>query len=220
MKQCPNPECKRIYDDDSLSYCLDDGVALVPVFDPEATHINTPIPPVPTIASNNPTLPMPKPEPMPIPVSRSKLRPVVLGTLATGILLGVGITLWMLQKSSATASNQPPTTPTPIRIVATSTPTPTPSPLTSPSPKNVESEPECMLYNDKADRSGVNARVDCDTKNCDSDPTTLTKREYPDKTRVHVIKDSKVQGKRFQWVKVDIVGTSTTVWVAASKIKC
>jgi hypothetical protein len=39
MKRCPN--CNRTYDDDSLTYCLHDGAALIPEVDPEATVVGT-----------------------------------------------------------------------------------------------------------------------------------------------------------------------------------
>jgi hypothetical protein len=123
------------------------------------------------------------------------------------------------------------TTPTPVRpapikptpavekTTATPTPTPTPSPLATPSTARVESEPECMLYNDKAGHSGVTTRSDCDTKDCDSDSSTKG-LEYADRTRVQVIKGSDVKRKKYTWVKVFLVEKNLTVWVAKNKIKC
>ncbi len=220
MQQCP--ECERIYSDNTLTYCLDDGAALVPPFNREATHINTPIPP---------TVMLPTPAPTPTPQRGS--RSLVLGLVALVVLLiGLLIGFWMSQRPNEPSANlssptPTPAAPTPVRpapIKPTPTPavvtaTPTPSPLATPSPKIVESEPECMLYNDKADRSGVITRSDCDKKDCESDESTMGP-EYPDKTRVRIIKGSNVKGKRFTWVKVFLVGEKLTVWVAASKIKC
>jgi hypothetical protein len=215
MQQCP--ECERIYTDNTLTYCLDDGAALVPPFNLEATHINTPIPP--TVA-----LPTPTPKP------RRGSRPMVLGLVALGVLIiGLLIGFWLSQRPNEPSANLASPTPTPVRptqikptptpVLVTEKATPTPSPLATPSPKNVESEPECMLYNDKADRSGVITRSDCDKKDCELDQSTKGK-EYPDKTRVQVIKGSNVKGKRFIWVKVFLVVDKVTVWVATSKIKC
>jgi hypothetical protein len=76
-----------------------------------------------------------------------------------------------------------------------------------------------MLYNDKADRSGVITRADCDSKDCEADASTMGS-EYPDKTRVQVVKGSNVKGKRFTWVKVIIISEKRAVWVASTKIRC
>jgi cell division septation protein DedD len=40
MKQCPN--CNRIYTDDSLRFCLDDGAVLAAAYDSEVTQIISP----------------------------------------------------------------------------------------------------------------------------------------------------------------------------------
>lgn len=40
MKQCPT--CNRIYPDDTLSFCLDDGTPLITSYDPEATRVINP----------------------------------------------------------------------------------------------------------------------------------------------------------------------------------
>lgn len=229
MKQCP--QCERIYPDNTLSYCLDDGAALLPPFNLEATQINTSIPPSvvpPTVAYNEPPVPSPAQTPTP----RRGLRPLVLGLVVLVVLLiGLLIGVWLSQRPNESSANLQPATPTPVRpapikptptptpILVTEPATPTPSPLATPSPKNVELEPECMLYNDKADRSGVITRSDCDKKDCESDMSTMGD-EYPDRTRVQVIKGSNVQGKRFRWVKVFLIEEKLTVWVAASKIKC
>jgi uncharacterized membrane protein len=231
MKRCPT--CSRTYEDDSLIYCLDDGAPLVASRDPEATLIRSPPPVVlpPTLAYNE----QPAPPPAPAPATQRGLRPLVLGALVVGVLLiGLLIGVWLSQRPDAPSSNivaaatptparptptKPTPTPAPTIEKPTPTPTPTPSPLATASPARVESEPECMLYNDKADRSGVVTRSDCDTKDCDSDMDTKGD-EYPDKTRVQVIKGSNVKGKRFTWVKVFLVKERLTVWVAASKIRC
>jgi hypothetical protein len=244
MKQCP--QCGRTYTDNTLSFCLEDGVKLVAKYDAEATHLNSPQPSdlPPTIAFTDPVAPPPSPHPpapapaappAPAPTPQRGLRSLVLGALVIGVLIGLGIgAFWLLRRADVPSSNTaaaatPTATPTqtPAPTMTTTpratpprpTPTPTASPLATPSPAGVESEPECMLYNDKAERSGVITRADCDTKDCESDTSTIGD-EYPDQTRVRVIKGSRVKGKRFTWVKVLLVEKKLTVWVAASKIKC
>jgi hypothetical protein len=46
MKRCPT--CTRTYEDDTLSFCLQDGARLTPAYDPEATVISHVPPPVGT----------------------------------------------------------------------------------------------------------------------------------------------------------------------------
>ncbi|HEY0406946.1 MAG TPA: hypothetical protein VGC89_14530 [Pyrinomonadaceae bacterium] len=210
-------------------------MSLVTPFDSEGTHVNAPSPAVdlpPTVAYNAPPPSPSPPSPVSEPQRQRGLRPWVLGALAVGVLLiGLLIGVWMSQRPNASSSNQAAATPTPARATPTKptptptptpalvTATPTPGPLATASPRNVESEPECMLYNDRADRSGVKVRMNCDTKDCESDDSTIV-GEYPDRTRVQVIKGSNVKGKRFTWVKVIIVEEKRAVWVASAKIKC
>src|SRR3982751_4530312 len=44
MKRCPT--CNRSYADNTLSFCLQDGARLEPDYDPEATVVSQPRPPV------------------------------------------------------------------------------------------------------------------------------------------------------------------------------
>ena len=242
MKQCPT--CERIYDDVNLFFCTEDGARLVTPYNSESTHAISPTPPVavpppPTLAYNATPPPAPPPLLAQTPAPRRGPRPVVLGLAVIGVLLvGLLIGVWLSQRPGASSSNLPPATPTPSHPAPSQTPTPTPtpilvverptpppsptpvpSPLASPSPKNVESGPRCVLYNDKAERSGVVTRSDCDTKDCEADASTKGS-EYPDDTPVLVVKGSGVKGKRFTWVKVLLVEQRQTVWVAATKIRC
>lgn len=243
MKQCPN--CRRTYPD-NLAYCLEDGAALVAAYDPEATQVHTPaplsnLPPTEVYPKLPPTevyqVPTP-PAPAPRPKSRAWLvGVVVLAALVVGLVVG-GL-LFKQSSSDTSSSNSPAATPTSTRtttpattptpgatatpavVTATATPMPspavTPSPLATPSPAKVESE--CMLRNDKADREGVRVRLNCDTQDCDTDESTIA-GEYPDETPISIIRGSSVRGKRFTWVKVVILQTKRTVWVASTKIKC
>lgn len=51
MKRCPT--CNRSYDDDTLSFCLEDGTRLATAYDPEATVVSRPRPPSPPRESGN-----------------------------------------------------------------------------------------------------------------------------------------------------------------------
>lgn len=222
MQQCPT--CEVIYEDETLIFCTADGAALVAPFNRNATYFNTPIPPsvpAPTEASNDPTPSTRMPPYTSVAEPRSMFRPLTLGALVIAALLGGAITVWLLQKPNPSSSNQVSTTATPIRTptLETKEVTPTPSPLATATPKTSALEPECMLYNDKADRSGVITRSDCDIKDCESDSSTIGD-EYPDKTPIRVFKGSNVKGKRFTWVKVFLLESKATVWVAASKVRC
>lgn len=51
MKRCPT--CNRSYDDNTLSFCLEDGTRLAPDYDPEATVVAQPHPQSPSRASSH-----------------------------------------------------------------------------------------------------------------------------------------------------------------------
>ncbi|HKS29975.1 MAG TPA: hypothetical protein VJS44_19290 [Pyrinomonadaceae bacterium] len=244
MKRCPR--CSRTYTDDTLSYCLDDGTRLIGGYDADATQVN-PFPPAsptaPTVAYQAPTLPSPGPPPPATqpafnePAPRRKSHLLTIVAVFVALVIGVGIGGLMFQRYTTTspavvASASP--TPSAAATAATATPrptssptpapaTPTPSPMATPSRSVVQSTPEpktgCVLHNDVADRSGVRVRVDCDTRDCDNDSSTIS-GEYPDDTPVRVVKGANVRGARFTWVKVVVIDSGETVWVASTKIKC
>lgn len=239
MKQCPR--CNRNYADEALSYCLEDGAVLVKKYDPEATLIN-PNPPAPVVPptvaypGTPVTTPMQTPGPAPaVPAPTARRRsPWAVGALVL-VALAVSLTIggFIFQRSNTPSSASPSlepeqdpvathtTTPTPVS--STSTPTPVRVEEASPSSTIEQStpvhEPDCVLYNDKSDKSVIRVRENCDTQNCESDASTIA-GEYPDNTAIRVIKGSNVQTARFTWVKVIIAGSGRTVWVASSKIKC
>ena len=238
MKQCPR--CNRNYADEALSYCLEDGAMLVKKYDPEATLVTpyTPSPVVPpTVAYKPPPAVTPIQPPVfapavtaPPPRSRSGL---LVGVLIV-IALAVGLTIGgiIFQRSNTTTSASPAvspaedpvathtTTPTPVPAATASTPAPpqTTTPASNSGKSTTAQDQECILYNDKNDKSVVRVRVNCDSRNCDNDVSTIA-GEYPDNTPIRVSGDS-VLGSRFTWVKVVITSSGQTVWVASSKIKC
>ena len=239
MKQCPR--CNRNYADDALSYCLEDGAVLVKKYDPDATMIS-PYPPSPivppTVAYQPPPAEMrfqpPVFAPAPAEPAPRRRSPLAVGALVL-VALAVGLTIgWFIfERSNSSSSSSPsvasaqdpvathPTTPTSVPAATTSTPAPPET--TAQSSNSGEStavkEPECVLYNDKNDKSVIRVRVNCDTQNCDSDVSTIA-GEYPDNTPISVIKGVSVQGSRFTWVKIVITSSGQTGWVASSKIKC
>jgi hypothetical protein len=174
------------------------------------------------------------------PAPAPRKRPVLaIVAVVAALVIGVGIGGFIFQRYSSPSSEAatPVATPTPPysvasttatpKPVATATPapaaTPTPSPIATPSQSVVQSTPEpkteCVLYNDVADRSAVRVRTGCDTQDCDNDSSTVA-GEYPNDTAVRVVKGAKIQGARFTWVKVIIIDSGESVWVASTKIKC
>lgn len=229
MKQCPR--CNRTYADDTLSYCLEDGAVLIRGREPEETLINpfTPSsnPPPPTVPYGVSPAPAPMPAPAPAPRQRSPL--AVIAMVLVALVVGLSIGGFIFRRYSSPSSDEASISPTPRSVVAAaSTPTPvsatpTPAQMATPSPSIVQSTPEppsdCVLYNDKSDKSVVRVRMNCDTQDCDNDSSTIA-GEYPDNTPVRVIKGSSVRGAQFTWLKVVITGSGKMVWVASSKIKC
>lgn len=225
MKQCPR--CNRTYADDTLSYCLEDGTVLTSRYEPETTLVN-PFPPSsnrPTVAYGRATPPLPASAPAPSRKPLLAVGALVVVALAVGLAIGG----FIFQRSDPPSSDAASASPTPRSTTATAakpapaSPTPTPAPIATPSPSIVQSTPKpesgCVLYNDKTDKAMVNVRMNCDTRDCDSDSSTLA-GEYANNTPVRVITGASVRGVRFTWMKVIITGSGQTVWVASTKIKC
>lgn len=238
MKQCPR--CNRNYADETISYCLEDGAMLVRTRDPDATMIS-PYPPAPIVpptaayqrpSFTQPVAPASSPPAASVPPPRRR-SPWAVGALVL-VALAVGLTIGgiIFQRSNSTAADPP--TEASVNPAATSstksthlpaTPTPSqPAAHTMTPPSNAQDptaaqEQECVLYNDRNDKSVINVRMNCDTRDCDTDASTIVD-EYPDNTPIRVIKGASVPGTRFRWVKVIITSSGQTVWVASTKIKC
>jgi hypothetical protein len=82
MKQCPT--CTRIFADDTLRYCLDDGGVLTSAYDPEETHFKTPAGP-----TRLPPIVVPHYQ-APSQVTRAGVNPVVVYVLIAALALVVG----------------------------------------------------------------------------------------------------------------------------------
>jgi hypothetical protein len=123
MKQCPR--CNRIYSDDTLNFCLEDGAALASVFDTEATHRRAM---AETIGTKTLVVP-PGGFVPPQPAAKPKWPWVValIGVLFV-LLFFVGVAGVLLYPKLTTSSNDG-SSPTP-----TAMPTVSPSPAGSPTP--------------------------------------------------------------------------------------
>ena len=242
MKQCPR--CHRIYRGDDLSYCLDDGTPLMRAHDSEATLIS-PFPQSsdlpPTVAYVAPPAPELAPMQTPAPAPRKRSLLAIVATLSAILAVGLGIGVFVFQRYGAASSDAPQALPTPRDVAASTatptpapatatpkptpkqTPAPTPAPVTTPLPAITKPTPvpdaDCILYNDRADKSMVTVRRNCDTQDCDNDMKTIV-GDYPNNTPVRVVKGSNVRGARFTWVKIVMTGSGQTAWVASAKIKC
>jgi multidrug efflux pump subunit AcrB len=109
MKQCPN--CKSVYSDDSLSFCLSDGTALLSMPDEQETRVIPPgrITNQPDFSNVNPNLYHQTP-----PQSNSKIIFLVVSLFALFLLITIGgIAAYFLVGSKENVSNTQMATPTP-----------------------------------------------------------------------------------------------------------
>ena len=148
------------------------------------------------------------------------------------LAVGLAIGGFIFQRSNSSSASSPSVIPAQEPVATHSTsPTPTPIPESSEKPRETTpattndgesttvQDQQCVLYNDKSDKSVIRVRVNCDTQNCDTDVSTIA-GEYPDNTPIRVVNGVRVQGSRFTWIKVVLVSSGQAVWVASTKIKC
>jgi hypothetical protein len=75
------------------------------------------------------------------------------------------------------------------------------------------------LYNDDKTQNEVNVRANCDTKNCETNPSTLIGK-YPNNTQVKINGNVRpVKTGSYTWIQVTILNTGQTVWVADNKVR-
>jgi hypothetical protein len=127
MKRCPT--CNRSYADDTLLFCLQDGAHLEPDYDPEATVVAQPRPPVPPIPSR------------PERTNYSRVYQIVILFLVL-ILAGIGIGLYVTiskrneQIEAATTPSPEPSRGDPLSLLfnsnAQASPSPSPTPNDQP----------------------------------------------------------------------------------------
>ena len=116
MKRCP--QCNRTYNDDALSFCLDDGAPLASISAPPAAPGATaqyPPPretspqPQPTIAYRPGQMPPPTPpgwSPMPPPQPRKRsVWPWLLGIGAIIVLMGIGLIILIFVIASISSNH-------------------------------------------------------------------------------------------------------------------
>lgn len=81
-------------------------------------------------------------------------------------------------------------------------------------------ESSCVLYNDDPSHQTVYVRADCDRKSCDQDESTII-GEYPNNTPIRVNREITVKArKNFSWVKIVLMESGQTGWIASSKYRC
>src|SRR5438874_2340886 len=94
MKRCP--QCNRTYDDDALSFCLDDGSPLVSTIAPSSFD--------PSATVQYPQSRETSPPPMAQPQKRSAW-PWILGIGAVLVFLGIGLVILVFAIASVTSDN-------------------------------------------------------------------------------------------------------------------
>lgn len=100
MKQCPR--CNRIYDDDSLRFCLEDGAALTESSDSAATLI---IPPARMTEARTEVLPLPPPPSSQDHPAQQKTPWTHFAIIALLALIAGGGIVWLLRSGSNANSN-------------------------------------------------------------------------------------------------------------------
>ncbi len=116
MKKCPN--CGRTFEDETLSFCLEDGALLSASYDPEATVVRgagDPLardtdPNISTVTRVSPQLGTASPEVDPVPGQKSiapHLVYAVAGFLAIVVFAGiVGGFIWMASRDKDSTQNR------------------------------------------------------------------------------------------------------------------
>jgi len=111
MKQCRT--CNRTYADDSLNFCLQDGTLLSTLYDPEATRIGSPAPPLPPVI--RPPLRVAPAGQTP----RTPLLYVIIALLA--LIAGGGLVALIRSGAKDTPLSQRPVEASPTPLIAAST---------------------------------------------------------------------------------------------------
>ncbi len=120
MKECPR--CSRVYADESLRFCLDDGASLVPRVSPSAQQTLRINPPRATRAKPTDVLPGSR---LTLAAREQSLIPWIVtgGALLLVVVMGIVITIVMLAKrpaspntNGANAGKNPTATPTPLTL--------------------------------------------------------------------------------------------------------
>ena len=117
MRQCP--QCGRSYDDETVTFCLDDGTRLTSSYDPQATLIL----PQARVTDYSPPV-MPPTQPVQPQVVRQGVRPaIVYGLVALlALVIGGGAVALLYERGKGSAAGEgnrqtemPPSSPTPAR---------------------------------------------------------------------------------------------------------
>jgi hypothetical protein len=219
VKRCPT--CNRFFDDETLSFCLEDGTPLIrePASraDSQETLVSPPSPAMPTMVSRVPPTPynqFPGKDRFNVPVAQSRRTwPWVVGILAILFLVIAAVVILAVvippMLNAANNDNRP--QPTPTRTAST----PTPSPSASAWDDEPGDEDEVKSQLTKVEEEWTQANVDGDKKALEriladeytGGPSAHTKREYID----NLEPDPSIKSWELEDLTVDQDGNRATV---------
>jgi hypothetical protein len=232
VKRCPT--CKRTFDDDTLSFCLEDGTPLVREAGPRADSQETLVSPSPSVPAPGSEMRTTQPySQLPgtpainaarinvpvIPRTQRRIWPWIVAILAILLVMIGAVAMVIVIPSMLRATNNDNRAkPTPTRSVSTSTPTPEETASASPAATEddvPDDEDEVKSQLTKIEEEWTEANVKGDKEALEriladdyvGGPTSHTKREYIDK----LTPDSSIKSWELQDLTVDQDGDRATV---------
>jgi hypothetical protein len=220
MKGCPT--CNRSFDDDTLSFCLEDGSPLVRESPPRADSQETlvsPSPTVPTLERGLPARPydqLPGRDRFNVPVAQSRRRtwPWIVAILAILFLVIAAVVIMavVIPPMLRATNNDKGPPPTPTRAESTPAPGASSSPVESDVP---DDEDEVKSQLTKLEEEWTDANVKGDKEALErilaeeyvGGPSSHTKREYIDK----LTPDPSIKSWELEDLTVDQNGDRATV---------
>lgn len=232
MKRCPT--CKRTFDDDTLSFCLEDGTPLVRDAASRADSQETLVSPSPSVPAPERDSGLRTTQPhsqlpgtpaikaarinVPVPATQRRIWPWIVAIIAFLFLVIAAVAMVMVIPPMLQANNGNRPQPTPTRSVNTTTPTPEETPAASPEAGEndvPDDEDEVRSQLTKLEEQWTEANVKGDKEALEGilaeeyvgGPTSHTKREYIDK----LTPDPSIKSWELQDLKVDQNGDRATV---------
>lgn len=223
MKQCP--QCRSVYSDENLNFCLIDGTALIAA--PPSEPIRVELPPEKPPVVETPPVSQINAAP---PNGNSKFF-LIFAALILGLGIGGAAVLFIVNR------NAPPQTAAKNQNVKTKPENTAPKKSnanavvntnvnaalqTTPTPKNspiiVTAKTICTLDDNGVSGGEVNIRFNCDTGDCENDPATIWGK-YPNGTKLESLNET-VNTPKFSWRKMRLIDEDKNVWVASGKFNC
>ena len=234
MKRCPT--CKRTFDDDTLSFCLEDGTPLVRDAASRADSQETLVSPSPSVRApeTDSGLRTTQPSQLPgtpqmnaarfnvpvgqgyAPVTPRRIWPWIVAIIAFLFLVIAGVAMVMVIPPMLQAHNDNRPQPTPTRSVNTTTPEETPTASPEAGENDVpDDEDEVRSQLTKLEEEWTEANVKGDKEALEriladdyvGGPTSHTKREYID----NLTPDPSIKSWELQNLTVDQEGDRATV---------